>query len=301
MWILLTMMSALLLGIYDVFKKKSLSDNAVIPVLAISIFFSFILLLPFLLASRLGGTEESLGYFFVPQVDGAMHFQIFLKSAIVLCAWICAYFGMKHIPITIFSPIRATQPIWVVLVAVVLFHERLSLIQGFAIALTLICFFAFSQVGKKEGVAWNTNKWIWLVIAATVFGSASGLYDKYLMSGLHCPRMAVQVYATMYQSILMLIVMFVLWYPHRRKSTPFQWRWTILGISVFLMLADFVYYFALSDENAYISIVSTIRRSGAIVPFVYGAIVLKEKNIKIKSILLAGVLAGVSLLYIFRE
>ena len=73
-----------------------------------------------------------------------------------------------------------------------------------------------------------------------------------------------------------------------------------LGISVFLMMADYVYYWALSYDDAYISIVSTIRRSGAIVPFVYGAVALKEKNIKIKSVLLCGVILGVSLLYIFR-
>ena len=299
MWILLAMMSALLLGIYDVFKKKSLSDNAVIPVLSISIFFSFILFLPLLIASGLDGAKDNLGDFYIPDVDGATHFAIFLKSVIVLCSWICAYFGMKHIPITIFSPIRATQPIWTVLVAVVIFSEHLSPIQAVAIAITLISFFAFSQVGKKEGVSWKSNKWIWLVIAATVFGSASGLYDKHLMHSGY-PRMAVQVYSTMYQSILMLIVMFALWYPHRLKSTPFQWRWTILGISVFLMMADYVYYWALSYDDAYISIVSTIRRSGAIVPFVYGAVALKEKNIKIKSVLLCGVILGVSLLYIFR-
>lgn len=293
------MVSAFLLGIYDVFKKKSLSENAVIPVLAISIFFSFLLYSPLLVISSFDGGEEMLGDFYVPQVDGAMHFQIFLKAAIVLCAWICAYFGMKHIPITIFSPIRATQPIWVVLVAVLLFNERLTAIQIVAIVITLGCFYAFSVVGKKEGVSFKSNKWIWLVIAATVFGSASGLYDKYLMVN-SCPRMTVQVYACMYQAILMMIVMFVLWYPRRTKSTPFEWRWTILGISVFLMAADFVYYWALSDENSYISIVSTIRRSGAIVPFAYGAFALKEKNIKVKTILLCGVILGVSMLYIFR-
>lgn len=299
MWILLSMVSAFLLGIYDVFKKKSLSENAVIPVLAISIFFSFLLYSPLLVISSFDGGEEMLGDFYVPQVDGAMHLQIFLKAAIVLCAWICAYFGMKHIPITIFSPIRATQPIWVVLVAVLLFNERLTAIQIVAIVITLGCFYAFSVVGKKEGVSFKSNKWIWLVIAATVFGSASGLYDKYLMVN-SCPRMTVQVYACMYQAILMMIVMFVLWYPRRTKSTPFEWRWTILGISVFLMAADFVYYWALSDENSYISIVSTIRRSGAIVPFAYGAFALKEKNIKVKTILLCGVILGVSMLYIFR-
>ena len=299
MWILFSMVSAFLLGIYDIFKKKSLSENAVIPVLAISIFFSFLLYSPLLILSYIDGGEDLLGDFYVPQVDAAMHFQIFLKAAIVLCAWICAYFGMKHIPITIFSPIRATQPIWVVLVAVLLFQEKLSAIQIVAIVITLGCFYAFSVVGKKEGVSFKSNKWIWLVVAATVFGSASGLYDKYLMTH-SCPRMTVQVYACMYQSLLMMIVMFVLWYPRRRNSTPFEWRWTILGISVFLMAADFVYYWALSDPNSYISIVSTIRRSGAVVPFAYGAFALKEKNIKVKSILLGGVILGVSMLYIFR-
>ena len=71
-------------------------------------------------------------------------------------------------------------------------------------------------------------------------------------------------------------------------------------LNPFLMMADYVYYWALSYDDAYISIVSTIRRSGAIVPFLYGAFALKEKNIKIKSVLLCGVILGVSLLYIFR-
>ena len=140
MWILLAMMSALLLGIYDVFKKKSLSDNAVIPVLSISIFFSFILFLPLLIASGLDGTKESLGDFYIPNVDGATHFAIFLKSVIVLCSWICAYFGMKHIPITIFSPIRATQPIWTVLVAVVIFNECLSWIPPLLVTIVLLAY-----------------------------------------------------------------------------------------------------------------------------------------------------------------
>ena len=33
MWLLLAFLSATLLGFYDVFKKKALKDNAVLPVL----------------------------------------------------------------------------------------------------------------------------------------------------------------------------------------------------------------------------------------------------------------------------
>ena len=41
MWLLLAFLSAALLGFYDVFKKQSLKDNAVIPVLFLNTLFYF--------------------------------------------------------------------------------------------------------------------------------------------------------------------------------------------------------------------------------------------------------------------
>lgn len=40
MWLLLAFCSAALLGFYDVFKKKSLANNAVLPVLGLNTLFS---------------------------------------------------------------------------------------------------------------------------------------------------------------------------------------------------------------------------------------------------------------------
>ena len=51
MWLLLAFLSAALLGFYDVFKKQSLKNNAVIPVLTLNTLFSsliFLLSLSFL-------------------------------------------------------------------------------------------------------------------------------------------------------------------------------------------------------------------------------------------------------------
>lgn len=44
MWLLLAFLSATLLGFYDVFKKQSLKDNAVLPVLFLNTFFQSYLL-----------------------------------------------------------------------------------------------------------------------------------------------------------------------------------------------------------------------------------------------------------------
>jgi hypothetical protein len=52
MWLALGFLSALLLGIYDVSKKVSLQNNAVIPVLFTSILFSCSILSPFLIISN---------------------------------------------------------------------------------------------------------------------------------------------------------------------------------------------------------------------------------------------------------
>jgi transporter family protein len=295
MWIILALVSAFLLGIYDVFKKISLKDNAVIPVLASSIFISAVLFIPVILLSYYFPETAKSYYIYVPDINFTTHSHIFLKAVIVLGSWISAYFGIKHIPITIFSPIRATQPMWTVLGAFIIFSERLSLIQFTGITITIVSFYFFSLAGLKEGISWKNNKWVWLIILATLLGAASGLYDKYLLR--QYDRMAVQVYSTFYQSAIMLFITFFLWFPKRKGTTPFQWKWSITGISVFLILADFVYFGALSFDGALISVISTIRRSGAVIPFIYGAIFLHEKNLRIKFILLIGVLTGVILLY----
>jgi len=94
------------------------------------------------------------------------------------------------------------------------------------------------------------------------------------------------------------IITLFLWAPTRRKTTQFQFKWAIFFISLFLVIADFVYFYALSLPGSMISVVSTIRRSGVIVPFLYGAFVMHDKNIKLKVIDLVGVLVGMFLLYL---
>jgi len=298
MWIVLALISAVFLGVYDIFKKVSLKGNAVIPVLASSIFISAVCFVPVIAFSYIDPQKAQSFYIYVPEVDWETHLFILLKAVIVLGSWISAYFGMKHIPITLFSPIRATQPMWTVVGAFFIFAERLSPIQFVGVIVTIFSFYLFSLVGLKEGISWKNNRWIWLIILATLLGAASGLYDKHLMQ--QYDRMAVQVYSTMYQAVIMLIITLFLWFPTRAKTTPFQWRWAIAGISVFLILADFVYFWALSTDGALISVVSTIRRSGTVVPFLYGVVFLHEKNLKTKAVLLGGVLLGVLLLYVGR-
>lgn len=155
--------------------------------------------------------------------------------------------------------------------------------------------FLYAQLGReKEGIDFKHNKWIWFAVTASLLGAVSALYDKALMRQLD--NMLVQAWCNVYIMLIMCCVMFVLWYP-KRKEQPFQWRWTILLISLFLTVADFAYFKALSEEGSMISIVSMVRRGNVIISFLCGALFLREKNIKSKLIALAMVLIGLVFLY----
>lgn len=312
MWIVLAFASAMLLGFYDVFKKVSLKDNAVIPVLLLNTVFCSCIFLPLVILSAQGliAPDSPL---FIPVIDDpAIHGYIILKSAIVLVSWICAYYGLKHLPITIASPINATRPILVLLGAIFIFGEQLNAWQWAGVIISIFAFGLISKSGKKEGISLSHSIWIWMVIAGTIVGAVSGLYDKFLVGdpdngqGLFgiwpnrgFNKMIIQSWYNFYQVLMMGIVCLICWAPkqHRMKH-PFHWRWQIPLISIFLSVADFCYFYALSYPDALISVTSLVRRSGVIVGFICGWLFFKEKNIKSKSLDLLFVIVAMILLWI---
>ena len=301
MWLTLAFLSAALLGFYDSFKKKALLQNAIIPVLFLNTIFCSLIFLPFIILSAKTNILDG-SQFHVASGGWEMHRYILLKSVIVLSSWLFGYTGMKHLPLTIVGPINATRPVLVLLGAMLVYGERLNLCQWIGVLLAITSFLMLSRSGKKEGIDFRHNRWISAIVIAALLGAASGLYDKYLMAspsngGVGLDRMAVQSWYNIYQMGWMLIMMLVLWWP-RRKQSPFRWDWCILNISLFLSMADFVYFYALSQPHAMISVVSMIRRGSVIVSFLFGALIFREHNLKTKAVDLLLVILGMVFLYL---
>ncbi len=295
MWLAFALVSALFLGLYDVAKKQSLKENAVIPVLWFNTLFCSLLMLPFtLLSATTGLLDDSI--FYVPSAGWELHRLLMLKAFIVLGSWIFGYFGMKHLPITLFGPINATRPIIVLLGGLLLFGERLNLYQWIGVTIAVLSFYLLSVSGKKEGITFYKNKWVFCVIMATLLGAVSALFDKYLLGRFN--NMFVQAWSNFYQLALMTVILFTLWWPTRHKTTPFQWKWPIIFIAIFLTLADYAYFVSLAQSASMVSIVSMIRRSSVIVSFLCGALLFHEKNLKSKVIDLLLVLLGLFFLLI---
>ena len=223
------------------------------------------------------------------------HLLVVLKAFIVLSSWICGYFGLKHLPLTIVGPINATRPVLVLVGAMLIFGERLNAYQWAGVILAIASIFLMSRAGKKENIDFKRNKWIWCVGLATLMGVISGLYDKHIMRSLN--PMFVQSWFNFYQMLIMTFICAFLWYPKRHTTTPFTWRWTILLISIFICLGDFAYYTSLSDPDSLISVVSLVRRSSVIISFACAVIFFKERNLKAKILDLAILLVGMAFIW----
>ena len=287
MWLSFAFLSAALLGFYDACKKHALRGNTVIPVLFLNTLFCSIIFLPMAFRTPFGGWEVQR--------------YIVLKACIVLSSWLLGYIGMKHLPITIVGPINATRPVMVLVGALLIFGERLNLLQWAGVLLALMSFFLLGRSSKKEGIDFRHNRWIVCTVGAAVLGALSGLYDKYLMAvdgGLGLPRLTVQCWYNFYQCLMMGAMLIVLWWPKRHEGTPFRWRWSILFISIFLSIADYVYFYSLSLDGALVSVVSMVRRSSVLVSFMLGGMLFHEKNLRSKAIDLALVLLSMFLLWL---
>ena len=293
MWIGLAFISALCLGFYDVSKKIALRDNKVIDVLTISVVFSSLVLSIPLILSRLCPEMMFGTHFYVPQLDFRAHIFTIFKSVIVLSSWVFAYISLKHLPISVVSPMQATRPMWTLIGALLVFGERLNLWQWVGVLLAIGTVFVFSFRPTTNDERQTTNKYYIALALAILIGSCSGLYDKYLMR--RYDHNAVQVYYTFYQAIMMLVVWIIDWIHNKSVFCTLSVKRSVLPIiliSLFLIISDNVYMLALRDPDSMIAVVSTIRRGGVVIGFAYGLIFLREPEPWRKIACMAGILTG---------
>ena len=295
MWAVLAFMSAALLGCYDFFKKVSLKENSVLAVLFLNTLFSSLLFAPFILLSHAGVITH--GQLYVPHVGVETHLLLLLKAVIVLSSWLCGYIGIKHLPITIVSPIQSTRPVLVLLGALFLFGETLNIYQWIGVTIAIVSVFLLSCSGKREGIDFTHNRWVTFVALAAFFGAVSALYDKYLMRFIE--PIVVQSWFNIYQCLLMGVIISVMNAVNpTQRGRKFIWRWSIPMISIFLGLADFCYFTSLAQDGVLIAVVSMIRRGSVIVSFAFGALLFREKNLKSKAFDVLLILLGLFFLYL---
>ncbi len=286
-WFWPVVASAVVLGFYDIAKKHAVRDNSVMPVL----FWATVFGTGFFVAGTLlfGPSGAAV-------VTNWRYFGlVWCKSLLVASSWICVYYAMRDLPISIASPIRASSPLWTLIGGIVLFGEIPSWLQGTAMLLIFAGYYGFSVLGRLEGLNFIRHRGIHLIFLGTVLGAASALYDKYLLNQVGIPRHFLQFYF----SADMVVILGLAWlvrrfgFGHRHQ---FQWRWSIPATGILLIAADYLYFYALEMPEIRISVISLVRRCSCVVTFVFGVWYFHDRNIRNKALALALILLGVALL-----
>jgi drug/metabolite transporter (DMT)-like permease len=292
-WIAASLLSALFLGVYELCTKHAVTANAVVPVLFLSTLTGALVWTVLLLVNALHpGLLPSL--LVAAPLSPTQHLRIVVKSTIVAASWVFTYFALKHLPLSLGSPIRATSPLWTLFGAVLLLGERPSLLQTLGILTTLGSFVGLSMAGAREGVHFHRNKWVGFLIAGTILGASSGLYDKYLLGRLGFSVPSVQAWFSIYLVILFLPLA-IGWQRRWWPRNEFQWRASIPCIALSLLLSDYVYFSALRHPQSLVAVVMSLRRGSALVGFAGGLLLFSERNALRKIPAVIGILAGIAL------
>lgn len=283
MWVWMSVLSALLLGFYDVAKKQALRKNGVLEVLAVSSGLTALFLAPFLSA---GSLQD--------------HIHIIVKATVVTASWVSGLAAVKLIPLTTASTLKATRPVIVVVMSLVIFGERLNPGQWAAVVLVLGSLFYLGRTSRSEGVGFTSNRGVLYMLISILTGASSALWDKHILKGLD--PLFVQSWSNVYITALLILILFGKAIAARRSDAPesasprIVTDWNLLLIAVLITAADALYFFALKQEGSMVSVVSLIRRASVIVPFFAGIILYKEKNIRKKALTLSVLMAGIVLL-----
>lgn len=295
-WILFSLLSALFLGVYDLLKKSALKDNAALPVLFYSVLSGAIAWGPILLWKSLYPAAPALQWLRIEPIGLSLHLLIILKSILVGFSWLFNYYALRRLPVSIAAPIRSTAPMWTVLLAVLFMGERPNLAQWTGISIVATAFFALALTSSREGLVFHRDKWIAWMLIATILGALSAIYDKYLLQSIGIHPTTLQLWFSL--ELVLVVGAMALWDRKKRgaRREPLQWRAQIPLIGLTLLVADFLYFSALQDPEALVSVVSPIRRSAVLIAFAGGALIYREKNIARKALCVALILIGVFIL-----
>ncbi|CAL2108041.1 bacterial/archaeal transporter family protein [Tenacibaculum sp. 190524A02b] len=296
MWMYLGLLAALFLGLHNLCKKHALQGNEVFPVLLGTTSAGLLMLLPLYLLSRFAPESVQRIGLYITAIPWKTHFFIAIKSMIMAGSWVLAYQALKHLPITIVTPIRSAGPFFTFIGAILIYNEQPNFLQWIGFFLIIFSVLLYSRVGKKEGINFKRNKWIFAIIGATFLGASSGLYDKFLIQHIALAPQTLQFWFCWYVVIILLIILGITWFPNAEKRAAFKWRWSIPAVGILLQTADYFYFKALSDPEALIMLLSAIKRSQILIAVLIGGIIFKEKNKRKKLVPLIGILIGVALI-----
>ena len=259
-YIIFSLVSAVFLALYDLFKKISVKSKK--DIYEILFFFCFVAFL--------------CSAFFIKSafsIDVKYILFLLLKAGVISLSWFLTTKAMSKLDMGIVTPFSLLGTVITIVLAWMFFNEEIGFIQIGGSIIILIGLFLISKLNKKEDNLKNDYKYLGFLALAAFLSSVSAIIDKHLLMNIE--RGPVLFWFFFFLSAIYLIVCLI-----KNKKIEFKnfasnlW---VIGIGVSIFLADFLYYKSVWYSNASLSVISIVRKLSVFVGVVLACVFLKER------------------------
>lgn len=275
-YILLTVVSAVFLSLYDFFKKIVAGKKT--DIYEVLFFYTFIAFV--------------CGFFFFNQAittDIKYIFFVFIKALVISLSWLFTMKAVTKLDLSIVTPFSLLGTIFTIILSWIFFNQEIGIIQICGSLIILCGLILLARINEKEKKKDNDYKYLLLIVLSAFLSSISAMIDKAVLSN-GISKYSVLFWFFLFLSLIYLIVCLI-----KNKKIYFENiksnLWTI-AIGVCIFLADLFYYQAVSIPSASISTISIVRKLSVFFAVILGSMFLKEGNLLKKSLILIFMIFG---------
>lgn len=282
-WLWMVIISGILLGFWDITKKQAFKKNSVVSVLAIYSVFCFI----FVSFEFNNAINLSEGKILV----------IFVKTFIIFLSWVLGFTAIKQLPISIVTPFDTVNPLFSIILGIIILGESLGLLQGVGIVIMLVAYYFIGKVGSKEITNVFKNKYFYFMIVSALLSAVSATIDKIALRSISPGQM--QFWFCLFISIFNVAsLVYTKW--KSEEKIPIRLDYNIPLMSLLLTISDRIYFTAVNIPASQISVIMPLRKISIFISVIIGGLIFKEQNLKQKFWCICLLIVGIALVFIAK-
>ncbi|MBQ4087200.1 MAG: EamA family transporter [Clostridia bacterium] len=273
-WILFTLIYALLKGSREGMKKAALKKSSANEILFFYTLIGFLCTLPTC------GTAFSMPPLHI--------FCIFIKAAVVCAAWFCAFKALTTMSVSLYGIMDLSRMIFSTMLGVFLLGESFTVPKAIGVTLVIIGLLLANL--KKDTSSKGMTVSVFIAAILNCFLNAvSGTMDKVLMGFMTSSQL--QFWFMLFMTLIYGAVLLITKEKISIKTLKTNIWVPLMSISLFI--GDRFLFEANANPNSQVTLMTVIKQSSVIVTVLTGWLIFKEKHILYKLMCTAIVLAGI--------
>lgn len=258
-WILFAVINALIMGLFECFRKKAVEKNTIFEIIAMVYLICFAIVVVF--------TKNAFN------IEPKYIAMIFIKSIILIIAWLGVLYSLKHLSIGIYSMINTSRILFTVILSAIVLGETITptVFLGMVIIIAGIIL-ANNIVKNRQQIA--SLKVFLILIISCLCNAVSAILDKYLLAYVTCGQIMywVFLFMTLISWLILLIKQ-----RHVNIKGLCKNKWVLLT-AFSLVIADFFLMKANEDINSKAAIISLIKQLIVVETIILGKFFFGEKE-----------------------